>query len=123
MKFLIADDMYTNRLRIKTLLRNLGHTCDESVNGQDAIDKIIANEYDIVLVDIEMPVMNGFETVKYIRENLEGKKKNLPVVIISSHGSLSYFRDYDTYGYNGVLSKPFTQEKLENILAKVNNEK
>jgi len=120
MKFLVADDMYTNRLRIVTLLKNMGHTFDEAVNGQDAIEKIVANNYDVVLLDIEMPIMNGFETVQHIRNNLDAGKKNVPVVIISSHGSLSYFTDYKTYGYSCVLKKPFTQEKLEEVLEKLN---
>ncbi len=119
MRFLIADDMYTNRLRIITLLKSMGFTCDEAVDGQDAIDKIIASEYDIVLLDIEMPVMNGFETVRYIRENLEGNKKRIPVIIISSHCSLNYFKGHDSYDYNGILTKPFTKQKLETTLKKV----
>ena len=119
MNVLIADDMFTNRLTITKLLKKLGHTFDEATNGQDAINKIVTNNYDLVLLDIEMPIMNGFETVKYIRENLEDSKKNIPVVIISSHGSLSYFKNYNDYGYNEVLKKPFTLEKLKGIMEKI----
>ncbi|MFO8066710.1 MAG: response regulator [Bacteroidales bacterium] len=119
MKVLITDDMYTNRLRMSVILESLGHTFDHAVDGEDAIIKIITNNYDLVLLDIEMPVRNGFETVKYIRENLKDNKRNIPVIITSSHGSLSFFRDHDTYGYNGVLTKPFTIEKMQELLSEI----
>ncbi|MFW5792731.1 MAG: response regulator [Bacteroidota bacterium] len=121
MNVLITDDMYTNRLRMSVILKSLGHTYDHAVDGEDAIIKIITNNYDLVLLDIEMPVRNGFETVQYIRQNLKDDKKNIPVIITSSHGSLSYFRDYSSYGYNGVLTKPFTTEKIEQLIAEIFN--
>ncbi len=119
MNFLIADDMYTNRLRIGVILKNLGHTFEEAVDGEDALKKINAKNFDIVLMDIEMPRMNGFETLQCIREELPINKRNLPVIIISSHGSFSYFKDYDKYGYNAILTKPFTEEKFEKVLSEV----
>ncbi len=116
MKFLIADDMYTNRLRITQILKNLGHTYDEAVDGEDAFRRVFANNYDVILLDVEMPKMNGFETLQCIREELPPGKNNIPVIIISSHGTFSYFRDYDKYDYSAIITKPFTEEKFESVL-------
>ena len=121
MKFLIVDDMYTNRLRIRVILKKLGYTCDEAIDGEDALNKVNAADYDVVLMDVEMPRMNGFETLQCIREELPANKKNTPVIMISSHGTFSFFRDFDKYGYNAIITKPFTEEKFINIWSSVVN--
>ncbi len=70
MRTLIVDDIFTNRLLLAEILRNLEIEFDEVEDGKQAIEAIKNTDYDLVLMDIEMPVMNGLETTIYIRKNL-----------------------------------------------------
>jgi CheY-like chemotaxis protein len=64
MHILITDDLFTNRFQIGLILKNMGFTYDMASNGDQAIEMIMKNHYDLVLMDIEMPVRNGIETVQ-----------------------------------------------------------
>lgn len=112
MNILVTDDMYTNRLQAGITIRSLGYTCDEAKHGDDAIDKLMENHYDLILMDIEMPVRNGLETTRYIRENFVGGKANIPIIAITAHNPEDFFDDYRNEGFNGLISKPITKEKL-----------
>jgi two-component system, response regulator, stage 0 sporulation protein F len=112
MKILVADDMYTNRLQAGITIRSLGYTFDEASHGDDAILKLSQNHYDLILMDIEMPVRNGLETTRYIRENFVGIKANIPIIAITAHNPEDFFENYLDVGFNGLISKPITKEKL-----------
>ena len=71
MRVLIVDDIFTNRLLLSEILSNLDLEFDEVENGKEAIDAILQKDYDLVLMDIEMPVMNGLETTIYIRKFIQ----------------------------------------------------
>jgi two-component system, response regulator, stage 0 sporulation protein F len=116
MNILITDDMYTNRLQAGITIRSLGHTFDEAIHGDDAIDKLMKNHYDLILMDIEMPVRNGLETTRFIRENLTGGKAKTPIIAITAHNPDDFFDNYLKEGFNGLISKPITKEKLLNCI-------
>lgn len=67
-KVLVADDMSLNQLLIKIILEDFGLECDIAENGKIAIKKLQNSTYDIVLMDIQMPEINGFETSEFIRK-------------------------------------------------------
>ena len=67
-KVLVADDMPLNQLLIKIILEDFGLECDIAENGKIAIKKLQNSTYDIVLMDIQMPEINGFETSEFIRK-------------------------------------------------------
>ena len=69
-KILIVDDIVINRMLLAELIKKLGYKYSQASNGQEALEKLKTDQIDLVLMDIEMPVMNGIETTKYIRENL-----------------------------------------------------
>ncbi len=69
LKILIVDDIFTNRLLLSELIKTLDHESLQAENGQEAIDHLKNEEVDLVLMDIEMPVMNGLETCEFIRKN------------------------------------------------------
>jgi CheY-like chemotaxis protein len=112
MKILITDDLFTNRMQIAMLVKSLGWKCDQASNGDEAIAMIIKNNYDLVLMDIEMPGRNGLETTRYIRDHLPGKSATVPVIAITAHDPDSYFSDFRQYGFDGFIAKPLTKEKL-----------
>ena len=70
---LIVDDNKENRFLMKILLKKHGAVIDEAVNGKEAIDKILAKQYDVILMDIQMPIMDGYEATIKIREMEKNK--------------------------------------------------
>ena len=73
---LIVDDIHINRLLIKTIINSYGYEhIHESFDGQDAIKKVENFKYDIIFMDIQMPIKNGYETTTEIRNNTKFKRK------------------------------------------------
>lgn len=116
MHILVTDDLYTNRLQVGILLKSLGHTFDEALNGEEAIARLHKTAYDLILMDIEMPVRNGIETTWYIRENFEEPKKNIPIIAITAHNPDDFFSDYKEHGFSGLISKPITAKKQNHVI-------
>ncbi len=112
MHILITDDLYTNRLQLGIIIRSMGYTCEEAAHGEEAIEKLRNQDFDLILMDIEMPVRNGLETTRFIRTHFKGKKRVVPVVAITAHELEEYADNYKKYGFNGFIGKPVTIEKL-----------
>lgn len=112
---LIVDDFFTNRMAIKNVLKNYGFNNVEAKNGKEAIDIIQSQTIDMVLMDIEMPVMNGLDALKHIKSMESTKKNNLPVIAITAHQN-NDLEEYTRNGFDGVIAKPFSIDKLKDIL-------
>ena len=80
-KILIVDDSLTVRMYHRQILDKEGYECDEAENGMEAIEKAQKNEYDLFLVDINMPVLDGYSFVKRLRE---GEGSTAPVIMVST---------------------------------------
>ena len=111
LQILLVEDNPIDQLIVRTLARYAGFEVDVAGNGQQAIDKLSANHYDLVIMDLEMPIMNGYETTTYIRQRLEGKK-DIPIIIISGKDGLREAAHCLLLGANTFLTKPVTQENL-----------
>ncbi len=117
MKIIIVDDIFTNRLLLSEIVSDLGHNHLEAENGKIAIELLMSNQdADIVLMDIEMPVMNGIETVKYIREKFPSPMNNIPVIALTAHNPKIFFDDYRDVGFNQLLTKPYSIHKITSLL-------
>jgi len=116
MNFLVVDDIYTNRLLISEILKGFGHKILEADNGKLALEIIDKEVIDVVLMDIEMPVMNGIETTQHIRKNLPYPKNKLIVVALTAHNPDLFFDDYNDVGFDELLTKPYSVEKLKNMV-------
>ena len=112
MRVLIVDDIFTNRLLLAQILRNIEIDFDEASNGKEAIKALKSRDYDLVLMDIEMPVMNGIETTLYIRKEMPSPKNRIPVVALTAHDPEIFFEDYKDVGFDRLLTKPYCMEKL-----------
>ncbi len=121
MRVLIVDDIFTNRLLLAEILRNLGLEFDQVENGREAIEAIQKENYDLVLMDIEMPVMNGLETTKYIREELPYPKNKTFVVALTAHNPQLFFEDFKDVGFNQLLIKPYNIDKISLLVEEVKN--
>ncbi|MDB5858296.1 MAG: hypothetical protein JWQ76_1985 [Ramlibacter sp.] len=116
-RVLLVDDDEYNRLLLLRYLPSPPFTVDTAANGQAATEAFVRHRPDIVLIDMEMPVMNGLEAVAWIRERerSEGRKPCLVLMMSSNDDPLSIRRGLAA-GSNRYLAKPFTREALLAIL-------
>jgi two-component system, response regulator, stage 0 sporulation protein F len=112
----IADDFFTNRLLLSEIIEDLGHKYITAENGKEAVDALVNNNVDLVLMDIEMPVMNGLEATKHIREKLGRPKCYTPVIALTAHNPKIFFNDFKDVGFDQLLTKPYSIDKITNLL-------
>ena len=117
-KILIVDDIFSNRLLLSSTLDSIGIKSKMVDNGQKAIESLQEDDFGMVLLDIEMPVMNGIETAKYIREEMSDNYNKLPIIALTAHNPEEYGKKINEAGFNEILSKPYSVEKLGNIIEK-----
>jgi len=112
---IIVDDIFTNRLLLSEIIEDLGHNLIVVENGKEAIDALMNNNIDLILMDIEMPVMNGLEATKYIRERLPSPKCFTPVIALTAHNPKIFFDDYKDVGFSQLLTKPYSVKKITEL--------
>ncbi len=109
---LVVDDIFTNRLLLRESVKLLCDNYYEAKNGKEAIEILEANPIDIILMDIEMPIMNGLETTKYIREKTVLSKRNVPIIALTAHNPNNFFEEYEDAGFDELMTKPYSIEKI-----------
>lgn len=111
MTILLVDDVEENRTLLEVLLKKMGYVCGHSVNGQDAVEQCEQKKFDLILMDIQMPVMNGFDAIRGIRAG--GVNTTTPIIAMTASGQKGDdLRALDAGG-NDCLSKPVDRRKLE----------
>ena len=110
-RVLIVEDVPLNQLLMRTLLDDYGFGCDIAVNGKVAIEKMETNGYDIILMDLQMPVMNGFEATDYIRNTLKSK---IPIIALTADVTTVDLAKCMSVGMNDYISKPVDERILFN---------
>jgi len=108
-KVLVAEDVPLNQLLMKTLLDDFGFVCDIAANGKIAIEKMQANVYDIILMDLQMPEMNGFEATKYIREKMHS---DIPIVALTADVTTVDLAKCKAVGMTDYIVKPVDERIL-----------
>lgn len=107
---LVAEDNPTNRELLRELLETRGYTVTEACNGQEAVAMVEQEPPDILLLDIGMPILDGFAVVRKLRENPRFAK--LPVVAVTAYAMQGDREKIMTSGFNGYLSKPVSSSLL-----------
>jgi len=102
--FLVVDDNKVNRMLLSHSLEQLGHTIDTAENGQQALEKLRQEEFDLVLLDIEMPVMNGYQTLEACRQDVS--LRDVPIIMTSSLDELDSVVKCIEMGAEDYLTKP-----------------
>ena len=115
LNIIIADDIFTNRLLLSEIIEDLGHDFITAENGKEAVDALLNNKIDLVLMDIEMPVMNGLEATRYIREKLPSPKCYTPVIALTAHNPKIFFDDFKDVGFDQLLTKPYSVKKIAEL--------
>jgi two-component system CheB/CheR fusion protein len=108
-KILVAEDVPLNQLLIRIILEEFGFQCDIAENGKIAIKKLKENCYDLVLMDILMPEMNGFEATDYIRNTLNSK---IPIIALTADVTTVDVQKSKAIGMNDYISKPIDEKLL-----------
>lgn len=112
-RIMVVDDNNMNRLVAKTILNNFGAITIEAVNGKEAISLLEEFQIDLVLMDIQMPVMGGMEATKIIRKEIS---RSLPVIALTANAIKGDNEKCIEAGMNAYLSKPFKEEELLQIV-------
>lgn len=110
---LVAEDNSINQMVVKHTLLKLGAKADIAGDGAEAIEKLKNKPYDLVLMDIQMPLMDGYETTSYIRNQLNS---NVPIIAMTAFALNGERERCLEAGMNGYVSKPFTIESLNGII-------
>ena len=113
---LVVDDVEINQIIAEELLTGIGYTVDVAGNGQEAIDMIRQKDYDAVLMDIQMPVMDGLTAAVKIRES--ERHRHLPIIAVSAHAMDEDVEKSLAHGMNDHITKPFDLELLAATLNK-----
>ncbi len=117
-KILIVDDMKTNLRVGKEMLQKLGLKPDLAGNGREALQALAVKQYDLVLMDCQMPVMDGYTAAREIRalEKAAGPDKHLPIVAVTAHALEGDREACLEAGMDDYLTKPFALSELESML-------
>ena len=116
LKILIADDNDINRFIIEKMMKNWGVNMTLTADGRETLVKFSQVKFDIVLLDLEMPGMNGYETAKAIRNEI--KNKDIPIIAMTGHIMPEEKEKCIKAGMNDIMSKPFDQTTLYKIIEK-----
>ena len=113
LKILLTDDSEDNRFLIKTFLKDSSYVLDFAVNGEEAVEKFTATDYDLVLMDIQMPVLDGYEATRIIRkwEEDSGRAK-VPIIAFTAYALKEEVEKCIKAGCSGHLAKPVKKKDL-----------
>jgi two-component system, OmpR family, response regulator ResD len=106
-KILVVDDEFPMRQLLRLYLQQENYLVEEAENGKDAYNKIVRNDYDLMVLDVMMPVMDGWETIERVREI-----SDIPVIMLTAKGSIQDKVTGLSSGADDYLVKPFDEAEL-----------
>ena len=112
LRVLLAEDSAVNRTLVDRLLSKRGHTVLAVSNGRDALAALETQTFDLLLLDVQMPDMDGFEATAAIREQERATRKRLPVLALTGHAAPGYGERCLAAGMDGYVSKPIHAQEL-----------
>jgi signal transduction histidine kinase/CheY-like chemotaxis protein len=111
-RILLAEDNVVNRKVATRLLEKQGHHVSAAENGRVAIEKFTSQEFDIILMDVQMPEMDGFEATRRIREAEQVKGGHVPIIALTAHALAGYRERCLNAGMDGYVTKPIRAAQL-----------
>ncbi len=117
---LVAEDNRANQQIILSILRKMGHAAKAVTNGQDAIRALKTSHYDLVLMDIQMPEMDGMAATALIRApQSQVRDHNIPIIALTAYAMTGDREKCLAAGMNGYITKPISMEMIADIIAKI----
>lgn len=120
-KILVVDDKEENVKIVTNLLKIVGYETNEAYNGQDAIEQFLIWNPDLIVMDMRMPIMDGYEATKRIRSNSNGK--NIPIIALTAGTLEEEQKNLTTFNIQGFIRKPFHENELLQAISCVLNVK
>jgi signal transduction histidine kinase/ActR/RegA family two-component response regulator len=114
-RLLLVEDNAVNQTVALRLLKKLGCDVEIAVNGQEAIERIGAQPFDIVLMDIQMPIMGGVEATERIRKGSPATK-DIPIIALTAHAMAGDKEKYISHGMNAYIAKPVRLNEIRDII-------
>ena len=118
LQILLVEDNEVNRLYANSILDKWQCDVTEAENGYVAVEKVKTNDFDIILMDVQMPIMDGYEATKSIRKSIEGPRSKTPIIALTANAIKGDIDKCLEAGMNDYLSKPFHPEALYKIISK-----
>jgi CheY-like chemotaxis protein len=118
LRILLAEDNPVNQRLATCLLEKRGHCVTVANNGGEAVDLLENASYDLVLMDVQMPVVDGLEATIMIRERETGTGKRQPIVALTAHAIKGDADQCMVAGMDGYLTKPIRHNELDAVLEK-----
>ena len=119
LSFLVAEDNPVNQKLISRLLEKRGHTVVVAQNGREALEALEKQHFDIVLMDVQMPEMDGFEATTRIREKEQASGAHQPIIALTAHAMQGDEERCLAGGMDGYVAKPIKLEELFSVMEKV----
>jgi CheY-like chemotaxis protein len=113
---LVAEDNKVNQTLLLALLRKRGHNAVIANNGREALDAYSRERFDLLLMDIHMPEMDGIEAVRHIRRAEESTKTRIPVVAVTARVMVGDRDEIMAAGMDDYLEKPIRNDQLDEVL-------
>ena len=112
LKVLLAEDNEVNLFIASAMMKDWGFEISHAMNGKEAVDLMKKQNFDLVLMDIQMPVMSGLEATRWIRKMKNDKKARVPIIALTANAIKGDRERYIHSGMNDYMSKPFTESQL-----------
>ncbi|WPO77832.1 ATP-binding protein [Flavobacterium sp. KACC 22761] len=109
LKILLCEDNVLNQKLAKSVVQNFGFELDIAENGEEGIELLTTNKYDLVLMDLQMPIKDGYQTTEYIRNEM---KLDIPIIAMTAHSLVGEQERCYKVGMNAYVPKPFKQAVL-----------
>ncbi|MCR5138291.1 MAG: response regulator [Oscillospiraceae bacterium] len=119
LRILAVDDTPMNLLVVKKLLRDSGAVVDTAASGMEALQKTLATHYDLILMDHQMPEMDGVACLHRIREQQDGKNRDSRIVCLTANVGSDMEKQYLEAGFDGYLVKPIRGKTLEDEIVRL----
>ena len=118
LQVLLAEDNVINQKLVVRLLEKAGHSVTVASDGRKALVALEANEFDLVLMDIQMPEMSGFEATQLIREKEKSTQRHIPIIALTAHAMKGDREKCLQMGMDAYLTKPLRREELFEALTR-----
>ncbi len=118
-RVLLVEDVALNRFLVEAMTAEWGIELEMAENGAEGLKKVRQATYDLVLMDVQMPVMDGVQATRVIRQLSDSSIASIPIVALSANAFDSDRRSYLEAGMNDTLSKPFDSEQLRAVMLRV----
>jgi PAS domain S-box-containing protein len=119
-RVLLAEDDRINQIATSTLLKKMGHSVSVAENGREALEMLASQEFDLILMDIQMPVMTGLEALRAIRTDpAYAGVRNIPVIALTAHAMVGDRENFLEQGMDAYLSKPIGIHDLGSVITRL----